>query len=337
MPPSPRKCGESSSAATARATSGDRSGIEQRREREERCGSRPGGRRAGLAAGSARRPSSRATQARVDPRRRLAERRRILADQPAISASACVDHSQIALNSGSSTRNALRVVVRIAGVAVRAREVHEAVVGGVARPLARVDVARGRAARSGATPSGGSSTAARARPTPGCVEPGLPRVHDRRQPAAARVAALGEVGVLGGQAREQRAAGSRRRPGCGPRPRAPPRVQRRLRDPGGGEAADALSQNAGPGKYASSGTSGWKTMCGTRPSPTGREQRLELGGGARRVDPRPADRDVGGVPAPLVRILAARRDGRAHRVQLAASTASAAPRSAAVIPSRRPA
>jgi hypothetical protein len=27
-----------------------------------------------------------------------------------------------------------------------------------------------------------------------------------------------------------------------------------------------LSQNAGPGKYASSGTPGWKTMCGTRPS-----------------------------------------------------------------------
>ena len=26
------------------------------------------------------------------------------------------------------------------------------------------------------------------------------------------------------------------------------------------------SQNAGPGKYASSGTSGWNTMCGTRPS-----------------------------------------------------------------------
>ena len=25
-------------------------------------------------------------------------------------------------------------------------------------------------------------------------------------------------------------------------------------------------QNAGPGKYASSGTPGWKTMCGTRPS-----------------------------------------------------------------------
>ena len=53
---------------------------------------------------------------------------------------------------------------------------------------------------------------------------------------------------------------------------------------GGAPARAAERQKVGPGKYASAGTAGLKTMCGTRPSPHCAPNRLSSSVAARRGD-----------------------------------------------------
>ena len=168
-------------------------------------------------------------------------------------------------------------------------------------------------------------------------------MHDRGQAAAAGVAAPGEVGVLGRQAREHAA---QERPGALAvagvlrhlERRA--RVQRRLvrpdvTAPPGPSGASPLRQNAGPGKYASSGTPAWKTMCGTRPSAHW----------PPRIDSSSCAARAWSIHAQPNAMYAAsqphwcgywRRDGTVEApVQLRASTASASARSVAIAPRRR--
>ena len=191
-----------------------------------------------------------------------------------------------------------------------------------------------RSARRKEPAAAGLDAGQRAVPAGAVVHARLPGVHDGGQSAAAQVAAVGEVAVPGGQPRiasgrrkPRRAETVRVRPVHQParRARAPAAGRcRRSRAPRGAPAARPSAderQKSGPGKYASSGTAGLKTMCGTRPSAHCAPSRVSSSRCARRggqmAQP---DRDERRVPAPLVRVQACARARWRSPVQLPSST-----------------
>ena len=305
-----RKCGDASSAATARATSGARSGSSSgASERTVRRSIRRSVRRSrGEEALAVPEPG---VQPLVDARRRLAVRRRVLADQLGDLDQRVRGPQPDRVEQRVLDQERAAAVVGVAGVAVGAREVHEAVVGGVVGALGGVDVAAVLALVGLDALGRQLDRGQRLVPGRRVVEPGLPRVHDRRQPAAAHVAAPGEVGVLVGEAPEDAPQERRAVLAAARDLQRRARVQRRLRQPGGGDAVDVALPERGPGEVGVLGHVGVEDdVRDAAVGPLAAQQRLELGRGPRRVHPRPADRDVRGVPAPLVRVLAPGGHGR---------------------------
>ena len=125
---------------------------------------------------------------------------------------------------------------------------HEAVVGGIVGALGGVHVAPVLALVGLDALGRELDRGQRLVPGRRVVEPGLPRVHDRRQPAPADVAAPGEVGVLVGEAPEDAPQERRAVLAAARDLERRARMQRRLREPGGGDAVDIALPEGGPGK-----------------------------------------------------------------------------------------
>ena len=149
------------------------------------------------------------------------------------------------------------------------------------------------------------------------VQAGLPRVHDRGQPAAPGVAPTGQVALLRDESRVEPAQRGHRRLGGGAAVHQPGGrgVHRRLDDAGGGPGRGAVGAGRvpelRPGEVRP-GARGRVEHDVRHPpvDPLRGEQGAQLPPGPVGADVRQADRDERRVPAPLVRVERA----RGHRV-----------------------
>lgn len=213
--------------------------------------------------------------------------------------------------------------VRVTAVAVVGGEPHIASVVQVGRTFRGLPVVKvGAAVRTG---GGRLDTSQRAVPAGAVVHAGLPRVHHGRQPAAAEVAGAREVVVPGHEpvvhtGQETAAArGLRVRPVDEP---GRERVHRGLHDAGGLGACRGACRGAvrggapevGAGEVRVEGHGGAEHDVGDAPvGPLRAQQALQLTLGPAHGQMAQTDRDEGRVPAPLVRIQPARRDGGGPR------------------------